>query len=205
LSVYFPPPFFIAERFSIFCNLLDVFSDEKRSVIDFISEIFEHEFSTVAEKVKSKAAAKPDYTKTIQNRKARFEYEILETLEAGISLQGTEVKSIRLGKATLDDSFGMIRGDEITLENMQITPYELGTIDNHEAKRSRKLLLHKSEILKLKYRVSEKGLTLVPLKLYFTKKGKAKLEIALVRGKQLYDKRETIKKRDAEREARRGD
>jgi SsrA-binding protein len=170
-----------------------------------ISEIFQQEFCTVAEKVKSKSSAKTDYAKTIHNRKARFEYDILETLEAGIALQGTEVKSIRLGKATLDDSFGLVRGDEITLENMQITPYELGTIDNHDAKRSRKLLLHKDEILKLKYRVSEKGLTLVPLKLYFNSKGKAKLELALARGKQLYDKRESIKKRDEERAMRRGD
>lgn len=151
----------------------------------------------------NKGNKKETHTKTIQNRRARYEYEILETHEAGISLLGTEVKSIRNGKASLDESFAMIRNEEITLENMQITPYELGTTQNHEPKRSRKLLLHKAEIRKLKYKISDKGLTLIPLKLYFNPKGKVKIEVALVRGKKLYDKRETIKKRDIDREMRR--
>ncbi|MBC8044631.1 MAG: SsrA-binding protein SmpB [Rhizobacter sp.] len=151
------------------------------------------------------AAKKPAeiFTKTLLNRRARYEYEILETHEAGIALKGTEVKSIRLGKASLDESFAMIRSEEITLENMQITPYEHGTTENHEPKRSRKLLLHKAEIRKLKYKISDKGLALIPLKLYFTAKGKVKIEIGLARGKKLYDKREAIKKRDNEREMRR--
>lgn len=153
----------------------------------------------------SKKTSKPTFVRTIHNRKARFEYEVLETHEAGIALKGTEVKSIRQGKASLDDSFALVRNNELTLENMQITPYELGTTENHDPKRSRKLLMHKEEILKLKQKVAEKGLALVPLKLYFNDKGKVKLELALVRGKKLHDKREAIKQRDLEREMRRGE
>jgi SsrA-binding protein len=148
---------------------------------------------------------KSTYAKTIHNRKARFEYEILDTWEAGIELKGTEVKSIRQGKASLDDSFAIIHRGEVYLENMQITPYELGTVDNHDPKRSRKLLMHREEIEKLRLKVSDKGLTLIPLKLYFNSKGKAKIELALAKGKKLHDKRESIKKRDVERELRRGD
>jgi SsrA-binding protein len=152
-----------------------------------------------------KAGTKSTYVKTIHNRKARFEYEILDTWEAGIELKGTEVKSIRQGKASLDDSFAIIHRGEVYLENMQITPYELGTVDNHDPKRSRKLLMHREEIEKLRLKVSDKGLTLIPLKLYFNSKGKAKIELALAKGKKLHDKRESIKKRDVERELRRGD
>jgi SsrA-binding protein len=148
---------------------------------------------------------KSTYVKTIHNRKARFEYEILDTWEAGIELKGTEVKSIRQGKASLDDSFAIIHRGEVYLENMQITPYELGTVDNHDPKRSRKLLMHREEIEKLRLKVSDKGLTLIPLKLYFNSKGKAKIELALAKGKKLHDKRESIKKRDVERDLRRGD
>ncbi len=148
---------------------------------------------------------KSTYVKTIHNRKARFEYEILDTWEAGIELKGTEVKSIRQGKASLDDSFAIIHRGEVYLENMQITPYELGTVDNHDPKRSRKLLLHREEIEKLRLKVAEKGLTLIPLKLYFNAKGKAKIELALAKGKKLHDKRESIKKRDVERDLRRGE
>lgn len=146
---------------------------------------------------------KNQYVTTILNRKARHEYEILETYEAGIELKGTEVKSIRLGKASLSESYAIIHRDEVRLENMQITPYEFGTIENHEPKRSRKLLLHRDQIEKLRLKISDKGLTLIPLKLYFNKRGIAKIELALVRGKKLHDKRETIKKRDIEREMRR--
>lgn len=148
---------------------------------------------------------KTTYVKTIQNRKARFEFEILDTLEAGIELKGTEVKSIRQGKASLDESFAVIHRGEVRLENMQITPYELGTIENHEPKRTRKLLLHREEIEKLRLQISDKGLALIPLKLYFNNKGKAKLELALAKGKKLFDKRESIKKRDTERALRRGE
>ncbi len=152
-----------------------------------------------------KAGTTSTYVKTIHNRKARFEYEILETWETGIELKGTEVKSIRQGKASLDESFAVIHRGEVRLENMQITPYELGTSENHDPKRSRKLLLHREEIEKLRLQISDKGLTLIPLKLYFNAKGKAKLELALAKGKKLHDKRESIKKRDVERELRRGD
>ncbi len=152
-----------------------------------------------------KASTKSTYVKTIHNRKARFEYEILETWETGIELKGTEVKSIRQGKASLDESFAVIHRGEVRLENMQITPYELGTSENHDPKRSRKLLLHREEIEKLRLQISDKGLTLIPLKLYFNSKGKAKIELALAKGKKLHDKRESIKKRDVERELRRGE
>lgn len=148
---------------------------------------------------------KTAYVKSISNRKARFEYEILDVMEAGIELKGTEVKSLRQGKASLDESFAIIHRGEVFLENMQITPYEQGAIENHDPKRSRKLLLHREEIEKLRLKVSDKGLTLIPLKLYFNDKGKAKIELALARGKKLHDKRESIKKRDLERELRRGD
>ncbi len=148
---------------------------------------------------------KPTYVQTIHNRKARFEYDILDTWEAGIELKGTEVKSIRQGKASLDDSFAIIHRGEVHLENMHISPYELGTVENHDPKRTRKLLLHRSEIEKIRLRVSQKGLTLIPLKLYFNARGKAKIELALARGKKLHDKRESIKKRDIERELRRGE
>ncbi|RFM24887.1 MAG: SsrA-binding protein SmpB [Candidatus Thermochlorobacter aerophilum] len=152
-----------------------------------------------------KKVAKSEFVKTIYNRKARYEYEILETLEAGIALKGAEVKSIRQGKASLDDSFALLRNNEVTLENMQITPYEHATTEPQDPRRSRKLLLHKDEILKLKSKVEQKGLTLVPLKLYFNSRGIAKLELALVRGKKMHDKREAIKQRDLEREMRRGE
>lgn len=134
----------------------------------------------------------------IQNRKAKFDYEILETFEAGIVLKGTEIKSIRLGKANLKDSYCLIKNNEIFILNMHISSYEYGNIFNHVETRTRKLLMHKKEILKLKSNLEQNGLTTVPLKLYF-KKSKAKLLIALARGKHNYDKRETIKKRDEER------
>jgi len=143
------------------------------------------------------------YVTSLQNRKARHEFHILDTLETGIVLKGTEVKSIRHGKASLNESYAMVHRGEVFLENMQITPYEHGTIENHEPKRSRKLLLHRKEIAKLQQKVADSGLTLIPLKLYFNKKGIAKVELALAKGKKLHDKRETIKQRDAERELRR--
>jgi SsrA-binding protein len=134
------------------------------------------------------------YVQAIQNRKARFEFEILDTIVAGIQLFGSEVKSVRLGKASLSDSFAMIHHNEVWLENMQITPYEHNHIEMLEPKRSRKLLLHKEEIRKILTKINEKGLTLVPLKAFFNSKGLLKIELAIAKGKKLYDKRETIKK-----------
>jgi SsrA-binding protein len=135
---------------------------------------------------------------TISNRKARHDYFILETFETGIVLTGTEVKSIRKGNANLQDSYAELSNGEIWLEGMHISPYEQGSIYNHEPRRKRKLLLHKKQIRKLIFKIKEKGLTLVPLSVYF--KGQyAKVELALARGKRSYDKREAIAKRDAER------
>ncbi|MGI6713220.1 MAG: SsrA-binding protein SmpB [Bacillota bacterium] len=133
------------------------------------------------------------------NRKARHDYEILETYEAGIALQGTEVKSLRAGKANLKDAFARIENGEIFLYNMHISPYEQGNRFNHDPKRTRKLLMHKYEINKLFGAVREKGLTLVPLKVYFSR-GRAKVELALAKGKKLYDKREDLAKKDAKRD-----
>ncbi|HHE32600.1 MAG TPA: SsrA-binding protein [Chlorobaculum parvum] len=147
-----------------------------------------------------KKQGKPEYVTAISNRKARFEYEILDTVVAGIELLGSEVKSVRLGKASLNESYAMIHRGEVWLENMQITPYEHNTLDELDPKRSRRLLLHKAEILRLQSKISEKGLTLIPLKAFFNPKGILKVELGLARGKKLYDKRETIKNRDAERQ-----
>lgn len=137
----------------------------------------------------------------ISNKKAYFDYEILETYETGIVLTGTEIKSIREGNVNLKDSYGVIRNNEIYLLNMHISEYKEGNIFNHEEKRTRKLLLHKKEILKIKDKVALEGITLVPLKLYF-KKNKVKIILGIAKGKKVYDKRESIKKRDTEREIR---
>jgi len=137
---------------------------------------------------------------TIVNRKARHEYHIDETYEAGIALSGTEIKSIRAGKANLQDSFARIENGELVLYNMHISPYEQGNRFNHEPKRPRKLLMHKREIMRLFGQTREKGYSLIPLKVYF-KSGKwAKVELALARGKKQYDKREDIAARDAQRD-----
>jgi len=137
----------------------------------------------------------------IVNRKARFNYFILEEIEAGIELKGTEIKSIRKGSANFDDAYARIRRGEVFLTNMFIAKYEEGNIFNHDERRERKLLLHKSEIVKLNQKVEINHYTLIPLKLYF-KKGKAKILLGVCKGKKLYDKRETIKKRDLDRESR---
>jgi SsrA-binding protein len=136
------------------------------------------------------------------NRKARHEYSIIQTWEAGIVLVGTEVKSLRQGKANLVDSYAKIVNREVWLVNLHISEYTEGNINNHDPKRERKLLLNKSEIRKLIGNTKEKGLTLVPLRLYF-KKGKVKVEIALAKGKKVYDKRKDIAKRDFERDQQR--
>ena len=134
-----------------------------------------------------------------ENRKARHDYFILESLEAGLALKGTEVKSMRAGHANLKDSYIFIQNNEAFIEGMHISPYEQGNIFNVDPLRKRKLLLHKKEILKLRAKTQEKGLGIVPLKLYF-KNGRVKVEIAVVRGKKLYDKRDDIRKRDLKRE-----
>jgi SsrA-binding protein len=137
-----------------------------------------------------------------QNRKARHDYAIEDVYEAGLVLQGTEVKSLRLGRASLTDAFGRVRDGEVWLEGLHIAEYTQGTWTNHEPRRSRKLLLHRSEIEKLIGKTKESGLTLVPLTLYFSD-GKAKVEIALARGKRSYDKRQDMATRDAAREIQR--
>jgi SsrA-binding protein len=134
------------------------------------------------------------------NRRARHEYFIEDTFETGIALTGTEVKSLRLGKGNLQDSYAQIQNNEIFLHNCHISPYDFGNRFNHEPLRTRKLLMHRAEIVRLFGKVKEKGLTLVPLQMYFNERGRVKVEIALARGKKLYDKREDIAKRDAGRE-----
>lgn len=135
----------------------------------------------------------------INNRKAKYDYEILSTIECGIVLTGTEIKSIRNGNANLKDSYAIIKGNEVFIFGMHISEYKEGNIFNHDEKRTRKLLLHKKEILKLFNKVELDGNTLVPIKLYF-KGNKAKILLGLARGKKTYDKREAIKQRDINRE-----
>lgn len=136
---------------------------------------------------------------TIDNRRARHEYEILESLEAGLVLTGTEIKSIRAGGVTLSEAYARFRDNEAWLLGMHIPPYKQGSFSNAEPNRPRKLLLHREQIERLKGRVSEKGLTIVPLRLYFTR-GMAKVQLGLARGKKLWDKRADVAKRDVERE-----
>ena len=138
----------------------------------------------------------------VVNRRARYNYEISETIEAGISLVGTEVKSIRDGKANIQEAYADIRDGEVFLVGAHISPYDQGNRFNHEPLRDRKLLLHRQEIKRLTGKVMEKGLTLVPMKMYL-KGRRIKLELGLGRGKKLHDKRETIKRREQEREMER--
>ena len=135
----------------------------------------------------------------INNKKARFDYEIIDEIEAGIVLKGTEIKSIRCGNANLKDSYAIIKNNEVFLLGMHISPYKEGNIFNHDELRTRKLLLHKKEILKINNKLVLDGYTLVPIKLYFVK-NKAKILLGIARGKKNYDKREAIKKRDIDRE-----
>ncbi len=137
----------------------------------------------------------------IKNKKAYFDYTVLEEIEAGISLVGTEIKAVRKGSVDLKDSFITIKNNEAFILNMYIAKYEEGNIFNHDERRTRKLLLHKKEIQKLKEKVSTEGLTLIPLKLYF-KKNHVKILVGLCKGKKIYDKRASIKERDLKREAR---
>jgi SsrA-binding protein len=149
-------------------------------------------------------AEKPqdDTTLVADNRKAFHDYHILETFEAGIALLGTEVKGIREGKANLRDSYARVEQGEVWLYNVHINAYSHRGYANHEPTRRRKLLLHRAEIRKLIGKTVEKGLTLVPTRMYFSNKGKIKVSLALARGKQLHDKRETIKRREVDRETR---
>jgi len=135
----------------------------------------------------------------VENRRARFEYHILESLEAGLVLTGTEVKSIRAGGVSLSEAYARIRDGEAWLLGMHVPPYKQGSFSNAEPNRPRKLLLHKEEIARLQSRVGEKGLTIVPLRLYFTR-GMAKVQLGVARGKKLWDKRADAAKRDVERE-----
>jgi SsrA-binding protein len=136
------------------------------------------------------------------NKKASFNYELLERFEAGISLRGTEVKSIRQGKVSLKESYAEIKKGEVFLVNCHISPYESASWFNHDPTRERKLLLHRREIKRLTGKIQEKGLTLIPTKVFFNDKGKVKIEVALAKGKRTYQKREVIRERDRDRELR---
>ena len=154
-------------------------------------------------KKKKEAGPKTGPRTVASNRKARHEYFIEDTFEAGIVLTGTEIKSVRLGQVSLQDGFVLIRGGETWLMNVHIAHYALGNRNNHEETRPRKLLLHKREIARLFSQATQRNWTIVPLKVYINAKGLAKVEIGLARGKQQHDKRDTIAKRDSDRELRR--
>ena len=136
------------------------------------------------------------------NRKARHDYEVLDTYEAGIALQGTEVKSLRAGRASLVDGFAIFYNDELWLEGIHIPEYTQGSWTNHAARRRRKLLLHREELTKISHKIRESGFTIVPLQLYFLN-GRAKVEIGIARGKREYDKRQTLREQQDSREAQR--
>src|SRR5689334_4504772 len=146
------------------------------------------------------AQEKPRHVNAVVNRRARFNYEIGQTFEAGIALTGTEVKSLREGRSNIADSYAGARGEELWLYNAYIPEYLQANRFNHETRRPRKLLLHKREIGRLLVAVDREGMTVVPLKIYFNDQGRAKVELALARGKKLHDKRETEKKRSWDRE-----
>ena len=137
-----------------------------------------------------------------KNKRARHDYHVVDSVEAGVVLKGTEVKSVRLGKVQLVDSFARVEDGELYMHNAHISPYEQGNRFNVEPRRKRKLLMHKTEIARLERQVMEKGMALIPLSVYL-KRGRVKVEIGVCRGKKTYDKRDTIRKRDAERDAER--
>ena len=148
----------------------------------------------------AKPADKPPTTSVARNKRARHDYHILETWEAGVVLSGTEVKSLRQGKANLTDAYATVRDGEVFLLNLHISPYEQGNQFNHEPTRTRKLLLHRKEIRRLIGGVERQGLTLVPLELFFNARGKAKVTLALAKGKKLHDKRADERRREDERD-----
>jgi SsrA-binding protein len=152
----------------------------------------------VAARKETRADRKP----IVVHRKARFRFEILETVEAGLVLRGTEVKALRQGLASLEEAFGRVYGDELFLVGAHIQEYSHGNQHNHEPTRKRKLLLRRREIRKLAAKIEQQGLTLVPLSLYFNERGLAKVELGLGKGRKLHDKREVLKKREAARELR---
>jgi SsrA-binding protein len=148
---------------------------------------------------KTKSDKPSGFKLVCQNKKAFHDYEIIETLEAGMVLVGTEVKSLREGRANLKDSYARIKRGEVFLYDLHISPYSHAYHDNHDPERIRKLLLHRQEIKRLLGKTQEKGFSLIPLKIYF-KEGKVKVEVALARGKKAYDKRESLKRKEGERE-----
>ncbi|MGB4205709.1 MAG: SsrA-binding protein SmpB [Bacteroidales bacterium] len=143
-------------------------------------------------------------TINIKNKKAAFEYFLMEEFTAGIQLTGTEIKSIRAGKASITEAYCTFIGDELFVRNMHIAEYTMGSYNNHEPKRDRKLLLTRRELRKIFNKITEKGLTIIPSLLYIDERGLAKLTIAIARGKKLYDKRETLKHKDQQRDIDRG-
>ena len=148
----------------------------------------------------TRVMAKTPVPPTIRNKKAQFDFELLEKTEVGIALMGSEVKSLRAGKASLEESYALIRGTEVILRGCNIQPYVHATVNAHEPTRERRLLMHRREIRKWQQKVTLRGLTLVPVKMYFNEKGLVKLQLALARGKVKADKRQTIKKRDQQRD-----
>lgn len=146
-----------------------------------------------------------EHSPVIKNRKAAYDYHLMQSFTAGIVLTGSEVKSLRAGEANLGDAFCAIENDELFVRNLYIKEFAQASHYNHDPRRVRKLLLNRQELNKIAIKLKEKGITLIPLRLYFSEQGFAKLEIALAKGKKSYDKREDVKKRDVERELRRGD
>ncbi len=157
---------------------------------------------TVAKSKRNKGTVDPNEKPIAENRKARHKFEVLDTLECGVALVGSEVKSLRVGRLSLDEAYGRVREGEVWLMGADIPEYVQASNMNHQPKRPRKLLLHRGEIRKFAGLAHEKGLTLVPLKMYF-KKGRAKVLLGLCRGKKLHDKRETLKKADSQRDIQR--
>jgi len=159
---------------------------------------------TAKKKKKHKAGAGPPHQRPIaENRKARHRFDVLETLECGIELRGSEVKSLRDGKVSLDEAYGRLRDGELWLVGCDIPEYKQATIWNHQPKRPRKLLVHRRELRKFAAQAHEKGLTLVPLRVYFNERGIAKVLLGLCRGRKLHDKREAIKKANVQRDLQR--
>lgn len=182
---------------TLYFVLLLIIAVVKNRNSDYISGIKEHSI-----KIFITACIMDSIKKIIRNKKARHEYFILSTYEAGIALLGTEVKSIREGKLNFLDSYARIRNGELWLIGLHISPYEKGNIHNHDPLRERKLLMHSREIERLRKSIDEKGLTFIPLSIYL-KNGKIKVELGLAKGKQLYDKRQDSASRDAKREMER--